>query len=32
MTVGDPQARRGSGWDAMHRTLAADAAVAEALL
>ena len=32
MTTGDPLARRGSGWDAMHRTLAADAVVAEALL
>jgi len=28
----DHQAHRGSGWEAMHRTLAADAAVAEALL
>ncbi len=28
----DHQAHRGSGWDAMHRTLAADAVVAEALL
>ena len=32
MTTGDQQARRGSGWDAMHRALAADAVVAEALL
>ena len=28
----DDQARRGTGWEAMHRTLAADAVVAEALL
>ena len=28
----DHQAHRGSGWEAMHRTLAADAVVAEALL
>lgn len=32
MTSGDPQARRGSGWEAMHSTLAADAAVAQTLL
>ena len=32
MTSGDPRPRRGSGWQAMHSTLAADAAVAEALL
>ncbi len=32
MTTGDQQARHGSGWDAMHRTLAAEAVVAEALL
>ncbi len=31
MTTGD-QAHRSSGWEAMHRTLAADAVVAEALL
>ena len=28
----DHQASRGSGWEAMHRTLAADAVVAEAML
>ena len=28
----DHQARRGSGWEAMQRTLAADAVVAEAML
>ena len=28
----DPRASRGSGWEAMHRTLAADAVVAEAHL
>lgn len=32
MTTGDHQARRGNGWEAVHSTLAADAAVAEALL
>ena len=32
MTTGDHQARRGTGWDAMHSALAADAVVAEALL
>ncbi len=32
MTTGDDQARRGTGWEAMHRTLAADAVVTEALL
>ena len=32
MTTGDSRARRGTGWEAMHRMLAADAVVAEALL
>ena len=32
MSTNDHQARRGSGWDAMHRTLAAEAGVGEALL
>ena len=32
MSTGDNQARRGTGWEAMRRTLAADAVVAEALL
>jgi hypothetical protein len=32
MTTGDHQARRTSGWEAMHRSLAADAVLAEAVL
>ena len=32
MTSGEPHARRGGGWEAMHSALAADAVVAEALL
>ena len=32
MTTGDHQAHRGTAWEAMHRALAADAVVAEALL